>query len=269
MQQLRSRGLALVLAGILGMTGALPAWSQEQHNVIGSYRLAQQSDKKTIAVANFENHTGEARYDNLKSGLAESMMTKLAQRSEITLVERGQLDKALKEIGFGQSVYADAGKAKEIGKMLNADYIVAGDVVKAGNRFEINVRLIDVETAQILVSEGYAFQSENQILAVVDYLSLLIQRRLNLYVSDRELETVKNQLPRTDANVQANPSGDMSWIWWTVGIVAVVGAGIAVAVVLARPTQNITQCVGPNCGTTGTNSLQPEDGTFQMPLLSF
>lgn len=270
MQQLRSRGLALVLAGILSTGMSLPAWSQQNSEFIGSYRVAQQSEQKTLAVVDFENHTGDAGQDHLKRGIAESLMTKLARRTELTLVERSQLDKAIKELGFGQSVYADAGKAKEVGKMLNADYLVTGDVVKAGNRFEINVRMIDVETAKVLVSESYAFQSENDILVAVDYLSLLIPRKLNLYVSDRELEMVKSQLRGRDG-VSAQSNNDMSWIWWAVGAAVVVGAGIAVAVVLARPTQNITQCVGPNCGTSTdtSNLLRPEDGAFQMPLISF
>lgn len=265
MQHLRSRGLALVMSGILGLSISMPAWSHEiGGETIAQFRLAEQMESKTVAVVDFDNHTGSAAYDNLKRGISESLMTKLARRPELTLVERNQLEKALKELGFGQSVYVNPNSAKQIGKMLNADYLVTGDVVKAGNRFEINVRMIEVETARVLVSESYGFQSENDILLVVDYLSLLIPRKLNLYVSDTELDTARGRLAGT-----ATATGpDNSWIWWTVGGVVVGGALITVVILAATGKlggkTNISQCVGSNCTPTPDNDFQPG-----LPLLSF
>lgn len=271
---MRSRGLALVLAGMIGAGVSLPAWSAETPaNSSAEIRLAaKQMSTRAIAVVDFENHTGDAGYDNLKRGISESLMTKLARRPEFTLVERTQLDKALKEVGFSQSVYADPNKAKQIGKMINADYIVTGDVVKAGNRFEINARMIEVETAKVLVTESYNFQSENDILPVVDYLALLIPRKLNLYVSDTELDMARSKL---NTGSQATAQGpDNSWIWWTIGGVVAAGAIITVVVLAATGklggNQNITQCVGTCTDTRGTST---DDSSFgpdlQMPLLHF
>ncbi|MEZ0368726.1 MAG: FlgO family outer membrane protein [Candidatus Sericytochromatia bacterium] len=231
MQEFRMRGIAIALAGVLALGPALPGWSQ-QSTQAGPVRLAQVMQSKTIAVADFENLTGEARLDNLKRGISESLMTKLASRTELTLVERSQLDKAIQELGFSQSVYANAGQAKEIGKMLNADYIIAGNLVKAGSRFELNVRMIEVESAKISVSESYSFDNENDILGVVDYLSLLIPRKLNLYVSDRELELVRSRL-----NVKEQPAAaqaDNGWVWWAIGGAVVVGAAVTIGVLMLR-----------------------------------
>lgn len=266
LQQMRSRGLALVLAGMMGIGVSQPVWSAE--SAPAEIRLAvKEVSTRTIAVVDFDNHTGNAGYDHLKRGISESLMSKLARRPEFTLVERGQLEKAIKEIGFGQSVYANPDSAKQVGKILNADYLVTGDVVKAGNRFEINVRMLEVETAKVLVTESYEFQSENDILPVIDYLSLLIPRKLNLYVSDNELDMARARLNTANATVTQTP--DNSWIWWTVGGVVVAGALITVVVLAATGklggNQTITQCVG-TCtdATTDTAGLRPE-----MPLLSF
>lgn len=273
LQQVRSRGVALGLASLLSVSLSAPAWSapvSQASETTAAFQLAQQSQSKTIAVVDFENHTGDSSKDNYKRGIAESLMTKLAQRSELTIVERGQLDKAIKELGFGQSVYADAGQAKEIGKMINADYIVTGDIVKAGSRYEINARLIEVETAKVVVSESQLFENENDILVVVDYLGLQFSRRLGLYVSERELEMVRSRL-RGQQSAQA--AGDNSWIFWTIGGVVVVGAVVAVVAVLASPRQNITQCVG-SCTPTSFNNLSnaqnaADDMNLSMPLLRF
>lgn len=230
------RSLSLLLTASLSLGLALPAVAApaESPELI---RLAQNSSGKHLAVVDFENHTGETRFDNLKRGLSESLSSKLARRPELKLVERSQLEKAVKELGFAQSVYASATEAKEIGKMAGADVLVTGALVKAGERLELNVRVIDVETAQIVVADSYDFQSENDTLLVMDYLSLLIPQKLGLYVSDRELDMARNRLRAQ----QMAESGNNNWIWWTVGGVAVavaIGVGVALA---TRP--NVSQNV--------------------------
>lgn len=238
------RGIALTLACVSALSLTLPAWSQSAPPVTDIYRIAQQNERKALAVVDFENLTGESRYDNLRRGIAESLTSKLAVRPELMLVERGQIDKAIKELGFSQSAYADSSGAKALGQMAGADYLVVGAVVKAGDRFEINVRLIEVETARVLVSEGYAFQSENDILPVVDYLALRLPKQMGLYVSDRELEMARGRLrAETQMMAQMQPQQDLTWLWWTLGGVVLAGTAIAVAVILARPQQNINQTV--------------------------
>lgn len=206
------------------------------------FTLAQAMAQRTVAVVDFNNDTGSEAYDNLKRGISESLMTKLARRPELTLVERGQLSKAIKELGFSQSVYASGTEAKAIGKMTGASYLITGNVVKAGDRFEINVRMLDVETAQVLVSESYRFRTENDILPVVDYLALLIPRKLGLYVSERELDLAKNQLRASTFSSEESVQ-DNSWMWWTAGGVVLAAALIGLIIYVARPSQNVTQVV--------------------------
>lgn len=278
---------ALLLLSFSGSAFARPAEPLPSHYTPAPqsqstevFTLAQATQTQTIAVVDFNNDTGKAEHDNLKRGISESLMTKLARRPELTLVERGQLSKAIQELGFSQSVYASGTEAKAIGKMAGASYLVTGNVVKAGDRFEINVRMLDVETAQVLVSESYRFQNENDILLVVDYLALLIPRKLGLYVSEREMEMAQNQL-RANTNLTATGSAanDNSWIWWTTGGVVVAAAIVGIAIVASRP-QNVTQrvVIGEdsrlanriNNRTNSTNASPAETGlNWNLPLLNF
>lgn len=278
---------ALLLLSFQGSAFARPAEPLPSHYTPAPqshsteiFTLAQTTQAKTIAVVDFNNDTGKAEHDNLKRGISESLMTKLARRPELTLVERGQLSKAIQELGFSQSVYASGTEAKAIGKMAGASYLVTGNVVKAGDRFEINVRMLDVETAQVLVSESYRFQNENDILLVVDYLSLLIPRKLGLYVSEREMDMAQNQLRANHSlSTASNAPNDNTWIWWTVGGTVVAAAIVGVAIVALRP-QNVTQnvVVGGNSRlanrinnrTENTNLTPTETGPhWNLPLLSF
>ncbi|PIQ27162.1 hypothetical protein COW36_16550 [bacterium (Candidatus Blackallbacteria) CG17_big_fil_post_rev_8_21_14_2_50_48_46] len=224
---------------------------------------------KALAVADFSNDTGDARYDNLKRGISESLVTKLARRPELKLVERSQIDKAIKELGFGQTAFADSSKTAQIGKMTGAGVMVTGSLVKAGSKMEINVRMLDVETGQVVVSESYLFQSEDDILPVVNYLSLLIPKKLNLYVSDAEMELARGQLKGVTIKGEDN-----TWIYWTIGgAVVVVGAIVAGVVLVARANAKANE--GPDIVITN-----PRDGSgiqlrsqaplqFNLPAMKF
>lgn len=242
------------------------------------FTLAQAMSQQTVAVVDFNNDTGSDAYDNLKRGISESLMTKLARRPELTLVERGQLSKAIQELGFSQSVYASGTEAKAIGKMAGARYLITGNIIKAGERFEINVRMLEVETAKVLVSESYRFRTENDILPVVDYLSLLIPRKLGLYVSERELDMAKNQLRATTLRAEESAQmSDNNWIWWTAGGVVLAAALIGTIIaVVAQPSVNISQTTTINGKeskplTRSQNSLTPTEqaGLWNVSLFNF
>lgn len=229
-----------------------------------------QQAKQHLAVVEFSNDTGETRFDNLKRGLAELLSTKLARRPELHLVERSQLDKAIKELGFSQSAFVDPSQAAKLGEMAGATVLLAGSIVKAGSQFAINMRLIDVTTGTVMLSESYGFQSEDDILPVANYLSLLVPQRLGYYVSDAELEIARTQLKGGVAAI----ASDNSWIYWAIGAgVLVVGALVVGGVMIARANAKAGPEVvirNPRTNTNATANANPQDPMiFNLPLLNF
>ncbi len=65
----------------------------------------------TIAVLAFKNLCGDAALDWLGVGFAESLSTKLSNVSGIQLVERTQLEKALKELKLADTAVVEASTA--------------------------------------------------------------------------------------------------------------------------------------------------------------
>lgn len=256
-----TRSIALLLVALMLMM----IWPQQ--NIAQAQTMMA---TRVIAVIDFSNDTGDTKLDHLKKGLSESLITKLAGYKDLKIVERSKLDAALKELGFGQTLYADSSTAAQIGKVVGANTIVSGSLVKAGSRFEMNVRVFDVETSRILVSEGYAFQSENETLDVVKYLSMRIPHEFGIKVDIDAYSKTKQML---DARMSGgSPMGsDNSWIIWAVvGGVAVVGIVVAV-IALGSPKQTVTQNV-----TTGGTSNPAKDALsvtsdpgFHLPLLRF
>jgi Mg-chelatase subunit ChlD/TolB-like protein len=67
-----------------------------------------------------------------------------------TIVERGNLQAILGELELQLSGLADEESAAKAGKLLGADYLVTGTVFAGKERYEIFLKLVRVETAEVL-----------------------------------------------------------------------------------------------------------------------
>ena len=101
----------------------------------------------TIAVLTFKNISGDATLDWLGVGFAESLSTKLSNVSGIQLVERTQLEKALKELKLADTAIVEASTAGKIGKVIGAKFVVVGSFQKAGESIKADARRVEVETS--------------------------------------------------------------------------------------------------------------------------
>jgi TolB-like protein len=102
-------------------------------------------NKSSVAVLDFES-MGTEEY--IGKAVSEIMRTALVSNQNFRVVERAQINKALSEQKFQKSGIIDDKSAVEIGKVLGADLIIVGSVVKIGNSYTINSRLIDVKTGE-------------------------------------------------------------------------------------------------------------------------
>jgi TolB-like protein len=114
--------------------------------VISFTILGFAADKKySVAVLDFES-MGTEEY--IGKAVSEIMRTALVSNQKFKVVERAQINKALTEQKFQKSGMIDDKSAVEIGKVLGADLIIVGSVVKIGNAYTINSRMIDVKTGE-------------------------------------------------------------------------------------------------------------------------
>jgi len=104
------------------------------------------AEKKTIAILDFES-IGSEEY--LGKAVAEIIRTELVETRKFRVVERAQIKKALSEQELQTSGAIDDESAVQIGKLLGADLIIVGSVVKIGTSYTINSRLIDVQTGEV------------------------------------------------------------------------------------------------------------------------
>lgn len=101
----------------------------------------------TLAVAYFDNNSGDAQYDPLRKGLADMLITDLVNVSALKVVERDRLNAILDELKLSQSKVVDPKSALKMGKLLSAEFVLTGGMQIQKGKLRIDARVIKVDTS--------------------------------------------------------------------------------------------------------------------------
>ncbi|HEY7641456.1 MAG TPA: winged helix-turn-helix domain-containing protein [Steroidobacteraceae bacterium] len=126
---------------------------------------------RTVAVLPFLNLTGDARQDYLALGLAENVIHQLAQLHEITVIARTS----------SFAVSTQRIDTREIGRKLNARYILEGSVQATQRQLRITTQLIDASTGEHVWSKRFDRVPED-LLAVQSEIALNVAAALQLSI---------------------------------------------------------------------------------------
>lgn len=80
----------------------------------------------------------------------ERLMFASMEASIFTLIDRANLDKVLKEQELMLSGIVDDATAVKVGKLAGAELLIVGTLYKKGDRYELYLKLLRVETGEIL-----------------------------------------------------------------------------------------------------------------------
>lgn len=108
---------------------------------------------RTVAIAYFDNNTGDAALAPLAKGLADMLITDLSNVSALQIVERERLNQVLAELKLGRSKFIDPKTAQKLGKGLAAELIMTGGYTLAGNVLRLDARVIEVASGKVRASE--------------------------------------------------------------------------------------------------------------------
>jgi TolB-like protein len=102
-------------------------------------------ERRRLAVMTFDNPGLSEDIARTTSYLLEG---KLGNSPFVELVERNQIQEVLEELRYQQAGLTTS-NAAEVGRHLNAEFILLGSINKLGNLLIITSKLVNVETAQI------------------------------------------------------------------------------------------------------------------------
>jgi len=109
--------------------------------------------------------------------IADVFLTDLARTNKLHLVERAQMDKAIKELALAQTGLVDAGSAARVGKLVGAQKLVVGSMVVQGTQVILTARLVDVATGRVEAGENIQ-GSADELFLLIHQLANRFHRRL-------------------------------------------------------------------------------------------
>ncbi|MCK4689603.1 MAG: VWA domain-containing protein, partial [Candidatus Marinimicrobia bacterium] len=146
-------------------------------------------DQLRIAIMDFQNLSNISNLDYLEKAIPEILITDLSLSKKIKIVERTRLEEILKEMQLTLSGAVDQERIVEVGKIAGAKAILLGSIIKAGEIFRIDSRLIDASTGEVILAEKKEWSSEIEVIAAVDLLAEQIIKSLtgeSIQISEKE-----------------------------------------------------------------------------------
>ena len=130
----------LFLALTLTAAAALPAFAQDT--------------RPGIAVLPFDNGGSYGRdkedFEALQQGLPAMLISELSKNPGARVVDRSTINRILDEQNLARDGRVDATTAARLGKLVGARYMIAGGFTDYYGKMRLDVRIIDVETSEII-----------------------------------------------------------------------------------------------------------------------
>ena len=154
----------------------------------GRARAAEVSDsrggstrpsERSIAVLYFENLSGVKEDEYFRDGTTEDIITELSKIKGLKIFPRPTI-----------LPYRDKPVTpQQVGRELNAAYVLGGSLRRAGNRLRINTQLMDARTDFPLWSERYDREMKD-VFEVQDEIARKIAEALRITLSPQEQEAI-------------------------------------------------------------------------------
>ena len=148
------------------------------------------SFEHSVAVISFENQTGEEAYDYLRKAIPNLLITRLEQSGYLSVTTWERMYDLLKQMGNEEVEIIDRDLGFELCRMEGVEAIVLGSFVKAGDMFATDVKVLDVESKNLLKSASSKGMGVQSILeSQIDELSEDISRGVGL--SERKINATQ------------------------------------------------------------------------------
>ena len=155
---------------------------------------------ESVAVLPFENKSGNADSEYLSDGLAESLIYRLSQLSNIKVSPRS-------------SVFRYKGKeidAEKIGNELGVDAVMSGRLTQRGDNLTISVDLIDVKNRKTLWGEQFE-RKMSDLLTIQNDIASAITQKLQLKLSGNDSSGIGKQYTVDNEAYQLYLQGRYFW----------------------------------------------------------
>src|SRR5258705_7096045 len=192
--QAKSHKLVSAFAGLL-LLGVISAFAYFAFFTKGGSKQIE-----SIAVMPFVNQSGNADSDYLSDGIAESLIYRLSQLSNLKVSPRS-------------SVFRYKGKdidAEKVGSELGVDAVMSGRIIQRGDNLTISVDLVDVRNNKSLWGEQYERKMAD-LLATQREIASAITEKLQLKLSGDDAKGLTKRYTNDNEAYQHYLQGRFFW----------------------------------------------------------
>lgn len=136
-----------------------------------------------LAVATFDI-LGNAVTSDEAEAITELYMVELVSTGKVRVVDRKNFDKILEEMNFQNSDWSDSAKTIEVGKVVNADLLARGQIIKMGSKIYLTTSIIDPNRARVLSSSSEQCNSIDEIFGTLSKLTKSVIEGLSFKIGD-------------------------------------------------------------------------------------
>jgi len=131
-----------------------------------------QDTRPGVAVLPFGNGGSYGQdkedFEALTGGLQQLLMVELALNSNLRLVERDRLNALLSEQNLGVDGRVDENTAAKVGKLVGAKYVVIGSFVDWYGDMQLQARIVNSETSELVKATRARGERERTLSLVVE-----------------------------------------------------------------------------------------------------
>jgi eukaryotic-like serine/threonine-protein kinase len=156
-------------------------------------------ESKPIAVIPFINQTGDPSYDYLSDAIPNLLITGLEQSKYLRVMTWERMKDVLNQMGKAEVHLIDRDLGFELCRYEGIDAIVLGSFIKAGDVFATDVKVLDIDTKELLISASARGKGVQSILNnQIDELSKEIARGVG--ISEKRSTDVTQQITYVTTN---------------------------------------------------------------------
>lgn len=122
--------------------------------------FSQQSAKPKVVIVPFD---AKGVPQDEADVVTELFISEYAANGKATVPDRNSFDKLAKEQSFQASSWSDSEKIAKLGKAINANQAVVGQIMKFREEIIVTIKVIDINTTEILSSKTERLKDISQL----------------------------------------------------------------------------------------------------------
>jgi hypothetical protein len=140
--------------------------------------IFSQDQKFPVAILDFEGQDVKSKVLN---ACFQRFETSLIESGRFTVIEKNDRDEVLEEQKVQSSGICDTDCIVDVGQMLGADYLVMGEIISLSGLYQINIKVISVESGSVTEKVTEEVEgNEIDLLNAMDRASDKIIRKLSI-----------------------------------------------------------------------------------------